>query len=71
MEGLSNEGIMVSSISACHSRRESYSHVVMALGKGEELSHNTIRISLDSSNTIEEAKAFIECLDKIVREVKQ
>ena len=71
VEGLSNLGIMVSSISACHSKKEAYSHVVEAMNKGENLSHNTIRISLDESNTIEEAKVFIEQLDKLIRGIKQ
>ena len=71
VEALSNKNIMVSSISACHSRKESYSHVVMAMGKGEILSHNTVRVSLDSSNTIEEGKIFLKELDEIVRGIKQ
>ena len=71
VEGLSNKNIMVSSISACHSKKESYSHVVEAMNKGENLSHNTVRISLDESNTIEEAKVFIEELDKLIRGIKQ
>ena len=70
VEGLSNKNIMVSSISACHSRKEAYSHVVEAMGKGE-LSHNTIRISLDFNNTIEEAKTLIKELDTLVRGIKQ
>ena len=71
VEGLSNKNIMVSSISACHSRKEAYSHVVQALGSGETLSHNTVRISLDASNTIEEAKIFIKELDNLVKGIKQ
>ncbi len=71
VEALSNKNIMVSSISACHSRKESYSHVVMAMGKGEILSHNTVRVSLDSSNTIDEGKVFLKELDEIVRGIKQ
>ena len=71
VEGLSNKNIMISSISACHSRREAYSHVVASMGKGENLSHNTIRISLDSNNTIEEAKIMIKELDSLVRGIKQ
>ena len=63
VEGLSNKNIMVSSISACHSRKEAYSHVVMAMGKGELLSHNTVRISVDSNNPSEEAKTLIKELD--------
>lgn len=71
VEGLSNKNIMVSSISACHSRKEAYSHVVMAMGKGDLLSHNTVRISIDSDNTIEEAKTLIKELDALVRGIKQ
>ena len=71
VEGLSNKNIMVSSISACHSRKEAYSHVVMAMGKGDLLSHNTVRISIDSNNTIEEAKTLIKELDELVRGIKQ
>lgn len=71
VEGLSNRNIMVSSISACHSKKEAYSHVVEAMNKGENLSHNTIRISLDESNTIEEAKQFIKEIDELVRGIKQ
>lgn len=71
VEGLSNKNIMVSSISACHSRREDYSHVVYALTNDNILSHNTIRVSLDSSNTLEEAKIFINELDKTMKGIKQ
>ena len=71
VEGLSNKNIMVSSISACHSKKEAFSHVVKALGKSENLYHNTIRISLDENNTIEEVKVLIEELDKLVKGIKQ
>ncbi len=71
VEGLSNKNIMVSSISACHSRKEAYSHVVESMNKGEYLSHNTVRVSLDENNTIEEAKIFINELDKLIRGIKQ
>lgn len=71
VEGLSNKNIMVSSISACHSRKEAYSHVVEAMRHDERLSHNTIRISIDHTNTIEEAKILIKELDELVRGIKQ
>ena len=71
VEGLSNKNIMVSSISACHSKKENYSHVVKAMGKDDNLSHNTIRVSLDLSNDISEAKIFIKELDELVRGIKQ
>lgn len=71
VEGLSNENIMVSSISACHSKKEAYSHVVEAMNKGDILSHNTIRVSLDYYNDIKEAVTFLHALDKLVRGIKQ
>ena len=71
VEGLSNRNIMVSSISACHSKKEAYSHVVEAMNKGDNLSHNTVRVSIDESNKIEEAKVFIEELDNLIRGIKQ
>ena len=71
VEALSNEGIMISSISACHSKGEPISYVVQAMGKDETLSHNTLRISFDEQNTIDDIKALIEALDKIVRGIKQ
>ena len=71
VEALSNMGIMVSSISACHSHDEPISYVVEAMGKGETLSHNTIRVSFDNENTFDEAKTFVETIDKLIRGLKQ
>lgn len=71
VEGLSNKNIMVSSISACHSKKEVPSHVLMAMNKGKDLSHNSVRISIDSNNTIEEAKTLIKELDELIKGVKQ
>ena len=50
VEALSNNGIMVSSISACHSSKEKGSHVVKGLGKSEKIAGNTIRVSLSYLN---------------------
>ena len=71
VEALSNANIMISSISACHSHGEQGSYVVKALGKNEQLSRNTLRISFDENNTMEDIETFIATLDKIIREVKQ
>lgn len=70
VEALSNAGIMVSSISACHSSKEKGSHVVSSLGKSESISHNTIRVSLDYLNTIEEIDTFVSTLDKIIKDIR-
>lgn len=70
VESLSNNAIMVSSTSACHAHKEPDSYVVYDMTHDEKLSHNTIRLSFDKNNTIEEAEIFIKTLDKIIKEVK-
>jgi cysteine desulfurase len=65
VEALSNLGIMISSVSACHAKTDSASYVVQALGRNEDLARNTLRISLIGF-TIEEVKAFIRAFDEIM-----
>ena len=71
VEALSNRGIMVSSLSACHSKNEDYSYVVYALKHDMCLAHNTIRVSFSSDNTLDEVKTFIKALETIIKEIKQ
>ena len=71
VEALSNRGIMVSSLSACHSKNEDYSYVVYALNHDMCLSHNTIRVSFSYENTLDDVKEFIKALEAIIKEIKQ
>ena len=71
VEALSNRNIMVSSLSACHSKGEDYSYVVFAMNKDMCLAHNTIRVSFSYDNTLEEVKAFTKELTAILKEIKQ
>ena len=71
VEALSNRGIMVSSLSACHAKNEDYSKVVYAMYQDLGLAHNTIRISFDKDNTLEEVEALIKNLAEILKEIKQ
>ena len=70
VEALSNNGVMVSSTSACHSSKEKGSYVVKSLGNSDQVSNNTIRISLDYTNSLEEIKEFLSFLDKIMGEIR-
>ena len=70
VEALSNNDIMVSSTSACHSSKEKGSYVVKSLGKDDKISNNTIRVSLDYTNNMEEVDIFISTLDKIIGEIR-
>ena len=71
VEALSNRDIMVSSLSACHSKNEDYSYVVYALNHDMCLAHNTIRVSFSYDNTLDEVKEFIKKLEAIIKEIKQ
>ena len=70
VEALSNKGIYVSSVSACHSKREMPSYVIAAIGKNDKLAHNTIRVSLNKETTIEELDAFVKELKNILETIK-
>lgn len=71
VEALSNKGIMVSSLSACHSKNEDYSYVVFAMNQDMKLAHNTIRVSFSYENTVDDVNALIRALKIIVKEIKQ
>ena len=71
VEALSNKGIMVSSLSACHSKYEDYSYVVYAMNQDMKLAHNTIRVSFSYENTVDDVNALIRGLKQIVKEIKQ
>lgn len=70
VEALSNKGIYVSSVSACHSKGEQFSYVVKALGKDDRLAHNTIRVSLSNDTTFEDLEMFIKELKNILETIK-
>ena len=70
VEALSNNNIMVSSTSACHSSKEKGSYVVKSLNKEDKIANNTIRVSLDYTNTIEEIDIFISTLERIIGEIR-
>lgn len=71
VEALSNKDIMVSSLSACHSKNEDYSYVVYAMNHNMKLAHNTIRVSFSYENNVDDVNALIRALKQIVKEIKQ
>lgn len=70
VEALSNKEIYVSSVSACNSKKEGASYVLLALNKSESDAHNSIRLSLSKDNTLEECKIFIETLKEILEKIR-
>ena len=71
VEALSNRGIMISSTSACHARKETYSYVVKAMGKPEQIYSNTLRVSSDITNTKSDVSLFLSSLDEVVKGIKR
>lgn len=70
VEALSLKNIMVSTISACSSKRNEKSHVLTAMNKDLRLSSNPIRLSFDETNTLEEAQIFIQEFKNILENTK-
>lgn len=70
VEALSNKGIYVSSVSSCHSKKEEASYVVEAMYHDSLRASNTLRLSFDEANTLEEAKEFVSTLKSILESIK-
>ena len=70
VEALSNKGIFVSSVSACSSKEDKPSYVLLAFNKPLEEAKNTIRLSFDSLNTVEEANIFLKEFNEILESVR-
>ena len=70
VEALSNRGFDVSSVSACSSKGEPSSHVLLAMKKDPRLAANPIRVSFLPSTREEELDSFILALTKILQEVR-
>ncbi|MBQ4542886.1 MAG: aminotransferase class V-fold PLP-dependent enzyme, partial [Clostridia bacterium] len=63
---LEQNGIYVSSGSACSSNKPQLSHVLLAMGLDKDTVESSIRLSFGNDNTIEEAQYFCECLKSAV-----
>lgn len=70
VEALSNKEIYVSSVSACSSKKEEASYVLLELNRSLKEAKNSIRLSFSSSNTVEEAKIFINTLNEILKNLR-
>ena len=70
VEALSSLGIYVSSVSACHSKKEEPSYVVKAITSDDNLAKNTIRISFSKENTKEDIDILIDELKNILENIR-
>jgi cysteine desulfurase len=70
VEALSNEDIMISSVSACHAKTNQFSHVLKALGRDDVASSNPLRISFDSQTSQDEISTFIQAFDSMIARIR-
>ena len=66
VEGLSEKEIYVSSVSACSSKGEPISHVLLAMGKSEGEAANSIRLSPKETASKEDCDVFIDALKELL-----
>lgn len=69
--GLDMEGIEASSGSACASKTELPSHVLLAIGLKPEIARGSLRISLGKHNTEEDIDYILEVLPKVVHKLRE
>ena len=69
VEALSEKQICVSSVSACSSKGEPVSHVLLAMGKGNIAAANSIRLSFGFSSNKGDVDAFFTEFTRILEEV--
>lgn len=70
VEALSLKEIYVSSVSACSSKKEEPSYVLLALNKSLKEASNSIRLSFNKDNTIQECEIFINTLKDILNSIR-
>ncbi|MFS0647255.1 cysteine desulfurase family protein [Siminovitchia sp. 179-K 8D1 HS] len=66
VHGLSEEGVIVSTTSACSSKDKTPSGTLKAMGVSDPVANGAIRISLSYENTMDEAKQMVDALQKVL-----
>ncbi|MCR2821865.1 cysteine desulfurase family protein [Lederbergia panacisoli] len=71
VHALEEEGIIVSTTSACSSKDNAPSSTLLALGINEKIANAAVRISLSYENNIDEAKQFLKALDEVLERLNK
>ena len=71
IHSLEEEEIFISTKSACSSRRNAASHVLLNAGIPEEIAKQAVRISLSFENTAEEIDTFLTVFHQKVAKLRQ
>lgn len=68
---LDDDGISVSSGSACASGSLEPSHVLLALGLPHEIAHGSLRISVNEYNSLDEVEYMVNAIEKSVKYLRE
>ena len=68
---LGEEGIYISTKSACSSKEKDESKILVACGFSRDIAISGLRISLSYENTMEEMKRFIDVFSRSLNQFKQ
>lgn len=71
LHALEEEGVYVSSGSACSSRNKQFSHVLEAMGVDDKILEGSIRLSISYLTTMEEIEEFIPRLVRTVKRIER
>lgn len=66
LEALSQREIYVSSVSACSSKGEPISNVLLAMGKSEGDARNSLRLSFNGDSSLEEVEEFMNNFKEVI-----
>ena len=66
LEALSQREIYVSSVSACSSKGEPISNVLLAMGKNEGDARNSLRLSFNGDSSLEEVEEFMNNFKEVI-----
>ena len=68
---LDQEGIAVSTGSACSSKSLEPSHVILGLGLSEEEAHSSLRVTLGKYTNEGEIDALLSALPKVIKKLRK
>jgi cysteine desulfurase len=71
VHALEQKGLIVSTTSACSSKKKAISHTLLAMNVSKEIAESSIRLSLSYDNTLEEAKKAITIIQTTVTELRE
>ncbi len=71
VHALAEQGIFISTTSACSSKDKTPSGTLKAMGMSEEKAIGAIRISLSHNSTMEEAEQMVELLKQVLNRLKK